>query len=314
MASAAPIIVFAYRRPEHLRKTLQSLIDCEGFEESDVIVYGDGPKDAQEHAITEATRQVAMKMLGSRAEYHFRDSNVGLSGSVIDGVTDVTRRFRRAIVIEDDLTLAPGFLAYMNSALERYAEHPAVFQVSGYMFDVPDFARRREALFLPLTVSWGWATWQRAWERFDPTATGWKGLTNDMELRRCFNLSGAYDFAGMLEDQMAGRADSWAVRWYWTVFRAGGLVLFPPRRLVENTGMDGSGTHGRGRLTRFGAKHVAVADAPAIELPAQVAQNEADFALVREAIWRQNGGWLGQAKMRLRRLSKSKPVLPGTEQ
>jgi hypothetical protein len=108
----------------------------------------------------------------------------------------------------------------------------------------------------------------------------------------------------MLESQMAGRSDSWAVRWYWTVFRAGGLVLFPPLSLVGNIGMDGSGTHGRGRLTRFGSEQRGPTPTGPVELPERVLMNARDFASVRAAIWRQNGGWLGQARIRLRRLLK----------
>jgi Glycosyl transferase family 2 len=312
MAASAPIVVFAYRRPDHLRRTLRSLMDCDGFEGSPVIVYCDGPRNAEERRSTEATREVAREMLGSRAEYHFSDANLGLSRSVIHGVTEVTRRFGRSIVIEDDLQLAPDFLGYMNAALDRYADDPAVFQISGYMFDVPEFADRRDALFLPLTVSWGWATWQRAWNAFDPDASGWEGLRSDRDLRRRFNLAGAYDYATMLESQMAGRSDSWAVRWYWTVFRAGGLVLFPPLSLVGNIGMDGSGTHGRGRLTRFGSEQRGPTPTGPVELPGHALMNARDFASVRAAIWRQNGGWLGQARMRLRRLLKPSSRRSGT--
>lgn len=299
---AAPVVVFVYRRPEHMRRTLSSLMQCDGFAGSPVIVYGDGPKTAEEIADVEATRYLARQMLGTAAEYHFSDTNQGLSGSIIGGVSAVTRRFGRAIVIEDDLLLAPNFLAYMNEALDRYAGETAVFQVSGYMFNVPGFAGRRDALLLPLTVSWGWATWQRAWDAFDPEAPGWVDLRGNRELRRRFNLRGAYDFSSMLEDQMAGGADSWAIRWYWSVFRAEGLVLFPPRTLVDNTGMDGSGTHGRGRLTRFGAAHRSLAMFPPYDLPDRVAADLAGFEKVRAAIWRQNGGWLGSVRTRIRRL------------
>lgn len=301
---AAPIVIFAYRRPEHLRRTLSSLMQCEGFGSSPVIVYGDGPKTAEEIAGVEATRRLARDMLGTAAEYHFSDTNQGLSRSIIGGVSAVTRRFGRAIVIEDDLLLSPGFLTYMNTALDRYAADRTVLQISGYMFDVAEFVKRRDALFLPLTVSWGWATWRRAWDAFDPEAPGWEMLRGDGELRRRFNLDGAYDYASMLEDQMAGRSDSWAVRWYWTVFRAGGLVLFPPRSLVDNTGMDGSGTHGRGRLTRFAVKHHAPVLLAPMGLPESVVIDAAGFTQVRTAIWRQNGGWLGQMRVWIRRLLK----------
>lgn len=310
---AAPIVVFAYRRPEHLRRTLLSLMECEGFADSPVIVYCDGPKSAEERPSIEATRQVAQDMLGSGAEYHFSEANRGLSRSVIRGVSEVTQRFGRAIVIEDDLLLATGFLVYMNSALDRYADDPEVHQVSGYMFDVPEFAGQRDALFLPLTVSWGWATWRHAWVAFDPEASGWERLLSDRELLLRFNLAGAYDYAAMLENQMTGRADSWAVRWYWTVFRGDGLVLFPPRSLVDNAGMDGSGTHGRGRMTSFGGEQRTPAQSGPIGMPVDVAVDPAQFAQVRAAIWRQNGGWLGQARNHLRRLLKQASRRAGSQ-
>jgi len=70
---------------------------------------------------------------------------------------------------------------------------------------------------------------------------------------RCGTVSiwAAYDYAAMLEAQMAGRRDIWGIRWYWSVFCQNGLSLFPPQSLVRNTGQDGSGTHGGGFLRKF---------------------------------------------------------------
>ena len=299
--TCAPVVVFAYRRPEHLRRTLESLLRCPESAHTQFIVYCDGPRQGAEVADVEATRRVAVELLGSRAEYHFADANMGLSRSVIGGVTDVVERFGRAIVVEDDLELDQGFLAFMNAGLERYSDEDAVYQVSGYMFDIPEFEQRRTALFLPLTVSWGWATWKRAWDRFDAGAEGWQRLSRDPALRRRFNLDGAFDYANMLMRQMAGLQDSWAIRWYWTVFSRGGMVLFPPASLVDNTGFDGSGTHGRGVLTRFGlaTSRCAVRN---VKLPVGVGVDEGDFAVVKRSLWRINGGWPAYWARRLRRL------------
>jgi hypothetical protein len=41
-------------------------------------------------------------------------------------------------------------------------------QVSGYMFPV-NLELEEDALFLPLTSTWGWATWKSRWEICDPT-------------------------------------------------------------------------------------------------------------------------------------------------
>lgn len=289
MSDYAPITVFCYRRPDHLRNTLESLIRCEGFAQSPVIVYCDGPRNEGEVAAVEETRAVAKALLGDHAEYHFREKNAGLARSIIEGVEDVVGRFGRVIVIEDDLELAPGFLTYMNLALERFADNDMVWQVSGYMFDVPEFRSRSQALFLPMTVSWGWATWKRAWGRFDQSASGWERLEKVPSLRSRFNLDGAYDYSTMLKRQISGQLDSWAIRWYWTVFREGGLVLFPPSTLVHNHGLDGSGSHGRGFLRKFSGSHRYFSDEiPSV--PEDVFCRQADYWSVVRTVDKLNGG------------------------
>lgn len=293
MKTLAPVVVFAYRRSDHLRNTLTSLMRCDGFGQSPVIVYCDGPRDADETNAVMATRELARTMLGEHAEYHFSEVNLGLSRSVIAGVSDVVERFGRAIVVEDDLELSSAFLTFMNQALDRCANDENVFQVSGYMFDVPELKGTHSALFLPFTVSWGWATWKRAWDQFDPLASGWEALRTDKGLRRRFNLDGTYDYATMLVRQMAGMRDSWAVRWYWSVFKANGLVLFPPVSLVRNTGFDGSGTHGRGLLRKFSKSRLAL-PLTEIELPASIFLDTGMYGHVKKALWGQNGGWIGR--------------------
>jgi hypothetical protein len=47
----------------------------------------------------------------------------------------------------------------------------------------------------------------------------------------------------MLEEQINGANDSWAVRWHASAFLAEKLTLYPGRSLVNNIGNDASGTH-----------------------------------------------------------------------
>jgi GNT-I family len=298
MSKLAPVAIFAYRRPDHLRNTLDCLTRCEGFRDSPVLVYCDGPRDDSETDMVMATRKRAREMLGDRAEYHFSEVNLGLSRSIITGVTKVVNRFGRVIVVEDDLELSPDFLSFMNRALDRYADEERVFQVSGYQFDVPEFKYTVSALFLPFAASWGWATWKRAWDQFDPMAAGWEAIRADKNLRQRFNLDGTYDYATMLLRQMAGLRDSWAVRWYWTLFKAGGLVLFPPVSLVRNTGFDGSGTHGQGLLRNFSTG--ALATHSDIALPDTVRVDDGSYDAVKKILRQQNGGLAGKLIDKLR--------------
>ena len=300
-SSSAPVAVFAYNRPDHLQRTLISLLACEGADDAQITVFIDGPKNEAAAEITDQVYRIASQVLGSRAEIRVSASNKGLSKSIIEGVGELLDRFGSVIVVEDDLSLAPSFLTYMDAALERYREEKNVYQISGHMFEVPEFSDRQEALFLPFTTTWGWATWSRAWEAFDPEATGWEELIRNRDLRRRFDLDGAYPYAWLMERQKRGQSDSWGIRWYWSVFKRGGVSLFPPISLVANTGQDGSGTHGRGVVAEFGDKP-RNANALVPGLPSNCSVNQDEFVKVKKAIWTQNGAWKGLIVSKLRQL------------
>lgn len=299
MSELAPIAVFAYARPDHLRRTLLGLSACYRFAESPVTVFIDGPKTPDKAELVAAVIEVAKSVLGTRADIRSSASNQGLARAITGGVGALLSERDRVIVLEDDLEVAPCFLDYMNASLERYADDPNVFQVSAHMFNVPEFANRNRAMLLPLTSTWGWGTWSRAWKHYDPKATGWETLRSDRALRRRFDLEGTYPFSQMLESQMSKGVDSWGIRWYWSVFRLNGLSVFPSESLIHNAGQDGSGTHGAGLLADYSGQGLAF-PARAPTLPDVSSPSIQDLTAVKAAIWRQNGGWRGWAFNRLR--------------
>lgn len=240
----APIALFVYNRPVHTRRAIETLQRDELSGESDLFIFSDGPKGP---GTIDAVREVRNFLRGIAGFKSItiveRERNLGLAASVIDGVTRLCDEFGRVIVLEDDLIVSPHFLEYMNTALDRYGNDERVMQVSGHMFPV-EIPAKTDAVFLPIVTSWGWATWKRAWLHFDPAAvTGYKKISCDPALLAKFDLGNSYDFSGMLEQQLRGEIDSWAIRWYQSVFLRSGITLFPRKTLVENTGFDGSGTH-----------------------------------------------------------------------
>lgn len=244
--SFAPIALFVYNRPDHTRRTVQALRACAGANESELHVFSDGPRTPQAEAAVEEVREYLKRIEGfARVEVSKREANLGLANSIIDGVTRLCSAHGRVIVVEDDLVVAPAFLKYLNAALERYQTEPQVMQIAAHMFPV-DVRASDDAFFLPFVSSWGWATWDRAWRKFDADATGYAQFKADTAQRKAFDMDGAYDYFSMLEAQLAGKVDSWAIRWNLSVFMNDGMVLYPKQSLVQNTGFDGSGVHTRG--------------------------------------------------------------------
>ncbi len=242
--SFAPIVLFVYNRPEHLRRTVQVLQKNDLACECELFVYSDGPKDdAHSHAKVAEVRAFIKTVTGFKnITIIEHEQNRGLADSIIEGVADVVNRYGKVIVLEDDLETSPDFLRFMNEALDAYEDKQQVMQISGHMFDVKIEAET-DAVFLPFITSWGWATWKRAWDHFDPSMSGYEKIKNNSKLKSQFNLEDAYNYFNMLERQLHGKINSWAIRWYLSVFLKNGFTLFPIRSLVHNIGFDGSGTH-----------------------------------------------------------------------
>ncbi len=244
--SPAPIALFAYNRPLHLRHAVEALQRNPLAAASELHVFSDGPRTSQaEGAVAEVRAYAALISGFGKLVLHNRDRNLGLAGSVIDGVTRLCDEHGSSIVVEDDLVVAPPFLAYMNAAIDRYRDDSRVMQISGHMFPV-EVDTPHDAFFLPFISSWGWATWDRAWRLFDGAGTGYPVLKADAARRNAFEMNGAFGYFSMLEAQLQGKSDSWAILWNLSVFMHQGLVLYPRKTLVQNGGFDGSGVHCRG--------------------------------------------------------------------
>lgn len=237
-----PIALFIYKRAAHTRLVLESLSRCRRLDECALKIYCDGPKRPEDAAAVAAAREIAREWAARLgAEVIEREANLGLARSVFSGVSELCESHGRVIVIEDDFALSPAFLDYMLSALDAYAGEPTVYQISGYMYPIRH-APQPDAFFLPLTTTWGWATWSRAWRIFEWQPGDAEAL-QDAEVVRRFNLNNAYPYAEMLRRRLNGENDSWGILFWWAVFRANGLVLHPRKSLVWNGGFDESGTH-----------------------------------------------------------------------
>lgn len=238
----APVALFAYMRLEHLRTTVQSLQANPEAAATQLHVFCDAAKKPEHAAAVQQVRDFADGIGGfASVQVHKREANLGLARSIIDGVSRLTAAHGRVIVVEDDLLLSRHFLRYMNDALDCYADDPQVASIHGYCYPVAE--PLPETFFLRGADCWGWATWARAWAHFNPDGSALLQQLRARGLTRRFDLDGSYAFTRMLSDQIAGRNDSWAVRWHASAFLDGMLTLYPGRSLVHNTGNDDSGTH-----------------------------------------------------------------------
>ena len=238
----APILLFVYNRPEHVRRNIQALLKNELAAESELFIYSDAAKDETSQAAVKEVRAFIRSIQGfKKITITERAENWGLARSIIDGVTTQINRYGRVIVLEDDLVVAPHFLQFMNDALETYRDEERVGHIQACDFthdpSLPD------TFLIKWTGSWGWGTWDRAWKHFN--ADG-KALLTELESRKLtytFDFNGKYGYTRLLRRQIEGKNNSWAIRWNASLFLKGILSLNVGKSLVQNEGFDGSGTN-----------------------------------------------------------------------
>ncbi|PPL00519.1 Glycosyl transferase family 2 [Parapedobacter indicus] len=239
---AAPIILFTYNRPWHTRETVTYLQRNHLAAESELIVYADGPKSTADEPLVTELRNYLKQINGfKRLTVIERPENFGLARNIIAGVTKTLHKHDAAIVVEDDLITSPWFLTYMNDGLTRYAGCHEVASIHGYVYPVKQ--QLPEAFFIKGADCWGWATWKRAWKCFEPNGPLLLNKLQKSNLTYEFDFNGAYPYTPMLKDQIAGKNDSWAIRWYASAFLNNMITLYPGKSLVHNIGNDASGTH-----------------------------------------------------------------------
>lgn len=243
-AGCAPVALFVYNRPDHARLTIDALRANHFAGDTPLYIFSDAAAD---EASIEAVRQVR-ELIASIAGFASvtivrRELNFGLANSIINGVGMLCNSYGRVIVLEDDLITSPYFLQYMNDALRIYEGDETVASVSAYMYPVKGTRSIGDAVFLEFPMSWGWATWRRAWALFDTDGRRLLEQLKSRGLLASFNRVGPGSFVRMLQAQINGRNNSWFIRWHASLYLAGRRSLAPTRSLINNIGLDGTGVH-----------------------------------------------------------------------
>ncbi|MEJ7556763.1 MAG: glycosyltransferase [Pedobacter sp.] len=242
MQNFAPIALFVYNRPQHTARTLKFLQQNELASESRLFIFSDGAKSETDRKLVEEVRALIKGTDGFKSvEIVQRKENMGLANSIIAGVTQLIKDYGQVVVFEDDLVSSPHTLTYFNEGLNRYRSEDRVMHIGAYMYDLKADGLP-QTFFYRAATSWGWATWDRAWKHFEPDIDKLM-VQFDAAKRRSFSIEYTMNFWKQMQDFKKGKNNSWAIRWYASIFLKGGLTLNPSQSLVNNIGHDGSGIH-----------------------------------------------------------------------
>lgn len=245
------IMLFIYNRPAHTKRVL------EGLKENNITelyVFSDGPKNEEDYEKVLETRRLIENISWCKVYNSFRNDNIGLANSIINGINSIIQKgYESFIVLEDDCVPKKEFIDYMKTALEYYEKNEKVMHISGFGLPIKKYTNA-DVYFTPYPCSWGWASWAKVWKKCDfNQIENYKLLLSDKEVKKKFNYAGEA-FSDFLQMQLDGKVNSWLIRWYYHIFMNEGTCVWSYNSFIENTGFDGSGVH-QNKLDRFNQKN-----------------------------------------------------------
>jgi hypothetical protein len=239
------LAIFGCERPAHLERVLKFLSSNCDVVNFPIYIFIDYPKDFTK--LDDHKRVVSIVNENSHklniVEVRVQESNLGLASSIIQGVNYCFKYYDQTIILEDDILVSNFFLEYMKICLNEFRSDTKIGSISGFSILASNKFSSVKLVALERHSSWGWATWKDRWELVD-----WDILKNRKDEMPYFLKileEVGPDLPSMLEALIAAEIDSWAVIFTLNMKLLNLKAVYPIETLVENIGLDGSGTNSK---------------------------------------------------------------------
>ncbi len=239
----SPIIIFSYNRPKHLKNLLNSLVKNNISRSSKIFFFCDGPKNQKdERKITEIKNLVKFTKIKIYKKI-FRKKNIGLANNIINGVSQVLKKYRNCIVLEDDLVINKNCINFMNCMLRQFENNKKIGSVSAHSYiDNFSYTKKFDFYISKRHSSWCWGTWSRVWNKVE-----WNDKNINMHFKKEKNMKrfseGGNDLNLLLWGSHNNLINSWAIRFNFYCFKNSLKSIQPRYSMIRNDGRDFSGTH-----------------------------------------------------------------------
>jgi hypothetical protein len=241
----SPVLLLVFRRPELTARVFERVRQARPPR---LYVGCDGPRpgNEKEREQVAATRALVLDGVDWDCEVHtlFREENLGVRDAVGSAITWFFEHEEQGVIIEDDCLADPSFFGFCDELLDRYRDDERVMHIGGNCF-LPDLDLEASYFFSKFPHIWGWATWRDAWAHY---STGTPDFEREFEeIRPTFTTprEQAYWF-DTYRRYFDGEFDTWDYGWAFSVWRRGGLCVYPTVNLVRNIGFGAGASHTKG--------------------------------------------------------------------
>ncbi|MDB5225324.1 MAG: glycosyltransferase family 2 protein [Candidatus Adlerbacteria bacterium] len=246
-----PVAFIIFNRPEKTARVFEAIRQARPKQ---LFIIADGPRNEAERKRTDATRAMTENVdWECEVQRRYAPENLSVKKGPPTGISWVFEHVDRAIFLEDDCLPDPTFFPYCEELLEKYKDDERVMQISGDNFQRGNAGYNcPESYYFSVTANlWGWATWRRAWQKYDERPMeAWPSVKKQGLLRDVFPDAAVRErWEILFERNWAGKADTWEGPWLFACNINRGLCINPKTNLVSNIGIDHEAAHWREGLS-----------------------------------------------------------------
>ena len=239
-----PVALLIFNRPETTEKVFAEIAK---IKPTRLLVVADGPRQGRigEYEQCQKTRDIINRVDWScEVSTNFADVNMGCKARVASGINWIFEQVNEAIILEDDCLPEQSFFRFCQEMLERYKDDPRVGMVSGGNLQAGRRRGKGDYYFSRYTHIWGWATWRRAWQYYDPDIKLWPQFKSDGWIEKFFDTKGEQHYWRQSFDWVySGELDTWDCSWTFTAMTQRFLQIVPNVNLISNIGFGAEATH-----------------------------------------------------------------------
>ena len=277
MPLKTPIAFFIFNRPQLTQTVFDAIRQAQP---QMLLVIADGPCSdrAGEAELCDQTRAVVQQIdWNCQVLINFSEVNLGCKQRVSSGLDWVFNTVEEAIILEDDCLPHPTFFPFCEELLAYYRDDERIMMISGDNFQFGHKRTNESYYFSRFAHIWGWATWRRAWRRYDVEMKQWSDVREGQWLADILHNSSMIKYwTNIFQSASEGSIDTWDYAWIFACWIQHGLTVLPNSNLVANIGFHPTATHTRDPNSKFANLPVEALASPLKHPRFVIADNKAD--------------------------------------
>ena len=274
MSLKTPIAFIIFNRPDLTSIVFERIREAR----PDILyVIADGPRSSHPDDISKCstTRMIVDEGVDWPCEVlkNYSDENLGCGMRVSSGIDWVFDNVDEAIILEDDCLPHISFFDFTKELLIKYENNTRVMHIGGTSWNPSSLPKSDSYFFTAYPISWGWATWKRAWAHYDFNMKSWRNKMNQSELYSPFSTDIEKKRRKQIWNQTYdGQIDTWDYQWLYSIRSQNGICISPRKNLIKNIGLRSDGTHTLSADHPLGNLPVSSVDIP-LTHPAKIIRN-----------------------------------------